>query len=1263
MRYVLGLDIGSNSVGSAAWVVDTHEVVTGVSVFPAGVELSDRGRGDPVGRDRRMKRTLRRMIARRAQRKREVWMACAEAGLLPLARAEIDALLQDDSNNPWRLRAVGLVEPLSPYQFGRVLLHLAQRRGGLGLSLPDTVEETKERQLPDSKDVTTSRAAFDHTRLEMDRRGAGTYGELIWTLMQERRRVTETGTAYALPVRNRDNLMVEQPERAFFAKREMIREEFHRLWDVQRSYGGQLGAILTDDLRLRFDDPSEDADWRHKGILFGQRRTKWDLGVLGRCTLEPTDRCVPHADMHAQRYRVLDVITQLAICTSTTERPLTAEERDRVVDYLSTPQFHTKGVHRGKPIQGVKPKHLRLVLGLPNDDTVWLNLEKRDPDRTIHPDWFSRSFIHGVFGTDRWNAMDQSVHEAVNRAVLKFDPENERHEERLRKGCAEWWGLSSESTEAFLAAWRSRPKLEMRLKLSRRAILNTMPYMQQQRRDGGWPTHIEARRAFAEDDTACDAVTGRPAKDDQRRRYFFGIKGLTSRDRHFLAKHPDMLPPAPSFSNPVVRKAIHEVRRHIVAYIRRFGCKPERVVLEFSRDATQTGKQREEVLSRNRWRDTQRQKIGEEVVAPTWRGELHRLSTNQRRAAVDRVVLSRQQQHTCPYCGSTALTEMRAALGQDCEIDHIQPYSATGDNSLANKVLCCTGCNQEKKKRSPRQWWGDRFGERSHVARRLFADHEWLKGDYFTRRDYDRKWHNFTRESPAPEAGGFGPGQMEATAYAARAVKSYLADALYGGTGSSEHGGDRRIFVTHGKYTAMLRRDWQLFQTLRQDGREGESDGKEETQAAGQKNRADHRHHAIDAIVIALTTPDMLAQLGYLAKQAEVYFVEHNGRHMRRDPLPPPFGSDVAEFRRIVLSRVFSSFDRAAKTGIKADGEERGEPLLVAHRPVKRRLLGHLHKETLYGPVLVWNPESCEWERDPSKATARIAIAALKPSHLRVPEGWDERSARVRDGRTPRATKAVIKRELAAMDDPSPGKSGLVRDRALRDRLRRSLRDIGLDPDSFTEKQMKAALDKGKMVTLDSGKPVRAVVLLRTNNDPVVIPRKRWNIAARQLERDPDIRTVRIYDSQNNHHIEIREDGDGRWSGVVVTAFTAAGRVRMEGRQAVDRSDDDARGGRFIMSLAEGETVHMQHPKKNYADYFVVYKIDKPQTVHLIHHWDARGASEKKGPDGNPIPGTKREEISATVSNLRRMGPEGDGGPPYKVRVTPLGMPFRMVID
>ena len=90
------------------------------------------------------------------------------------------------------------------------------------------------------------------------------------------------------------------------------------------------------------------------------------------------------------------------------------------------------------------------------------------------------------------------------------------------------------------------------------------------------------------------------------------------------------------------------------------------------------------------------------------------------------------------------------------------------------------------------------------------------------------------------------------TRYASRLAADYLA-VLYGGR--IDDSGKRRIDVTPGQLTGLLRRLWGLNAIV---GREGDN-----------KGRVDHRHHAIDAVVVALTEPRTVKQVADAAGDAE----------------------------------------------------------------------------------------------------------------------------------------------------------------------------------------------------------------------------------------------------------------------------------------------------------------------------------------------------------------------------------------------------------
>ncbi|MCL4191857.1 MAG: hypothetical protein KJZ87_08930, partial [Thermoguttaceae bacterium] len=366
MPVYLGLDIGSNSVGSA-WVdTDTREIQLAVSVFPAGVDEQENKRGAPKNQARRQTRSQRRTIRRRACRKRKLVRFLVQRGLLPASATELQGLLD---LNPWLLRRKAIAERLSPFEFGRVVLHLAQRRGAVGIVTdPEDPDEGKVKE------------GMDRLARDMEQAGAQTVGQFIADRMEQsiqpirpipdenssrRTRQRRRGQAKRWkerghvapkahcqsPVRNRQYRISE--DRFLFAGRELIRKEFHAIVKRQRSYQDSPLAAMLDDGELvrQLDDPTRTSTWRHRGLLFGQRQTYWDAGTLGRCVLEPTDRCVPIADRHASYYRVIETANSIRIQhRGSAERPLSAEERGKLIRALRGPLgVHGKGKRAGTP--------------------------------------------------------------------------------------------------------------------------------------------------------------------------------------------------------------------------------------------------------------------------------------------------------------------------------------------------------------------------------------------------------------------------------------------------------------------------------------------------------------------------------------------------------------------------------------------------------------------------------------------------------------------------------------------------------------------------------------------------------------------------------------------------------------------------------------------------------------------------------------------------------------------------------------------------
>ncbi|MCG8474242.1 MAG: hypothetical protein MI784_01980, partial [Cytophagales bacterium] len=185
------------------------------------------------------------------------------------------------------------------------------------------------------------------------------------------------------------------------------------------------------------------------------------------------------------------------------------------------------------------------------------------------------------------------------------------------------------------------------------------------------------------------------------------------------------------------------------------------------------------------------------------------------------------------------------------------------------------------------------------------------------------------------EERGFLARHLNDTKYIARLTRAYLGSIYGGGDEATRH-----VWVTPGRLTSDLRHAWGLDSLLAGHNLPDDPD------QPARKNRDDHRHHAIDAIVVAVTDGAML-QGG--ARHARAQPAETDAERLLAG-LPEPwegFRGDVGA----VLGRVF-----------------------VSHKK-EHGLAGALHEDTAYG--VVTDPRG-----DGRKIVTRKAIADLVPNDL-----------------------------------------------------------------------------------------------------------------------------------------------------------------------------------------------------------------------------------------------------------------------------------------
>lgn len=350
----------------------------------------------------------------------------------------------------------------------------------------------------------------------------------------------------------------------------------------------------------------------------------------------------------------------------------------------------------------------------------------------------------------------------------------------------------------------------------------------------------------------------------------------TSKPRESL---PPVLQWRKDIRNPAVIRALTELRKVVNELVGKYG-RPAAVHIELAREIRNSRDKRKDIHKKNKQNETRRKKAVAEILKEVGTGY-------PRRRDVDKWLLADECNRECPYCGKAI--NMRQLMAGDAEfnIEHILPRRYL-DDSYLNKTIACRTCNDAKGDRLPAAVFS---GER---LQRILQRVEEFQGSAA-----EIKLARFKMEKVDPD---FVDRQLNDTRYSSRIAAAYL-QLLFGG--QRFDGSGKQIIVTPtGQLTGRVRANWRLNDLL------GEPDN--------EKERSDHRHHAIDAAIVGFLDQGMIQRLAQAAEAAEQLHLRHFFDSVR---LP------------------WSSF--------KDDLADQLKRIWVSHRPT-RTVAGPLHAETIY---------------------------------------------------------------------------------------------------------------------------------------------------------------------------------------------------------------------------------------------------------------------------------------------------------------------------
>lgn len=804
---IWGIDLGTTSIGFA--VIDHDPAHStgqihrlGVRIFPEGVTEDKK---ESRNKTRRTKRLMRRGVRRRKLRRRLLNETLASSGLLPAyGTAEWNATVALD---PYALRRDGLTRTLLPHELGRAIYHLAKRRGFAG------------RAAEEKKNDPDEMAATEDAKKLADEKGDRTLGTFL----------------------------AEQPKkRGRHHTRDMVRDEFNRLWTAQKPYH----AVLS--------DPQFEA--RIRNLVFFQRPTFWRLKTLSKCQFCPDDAPEPKGSWAGQQFLVLEQLTKLRTAGANS-RPLSEDEFKILLDQA----YRQRTISWGGVRKALK-KHWR---DREEDEFQRFNMEVSGAEAGIKGHAVEYE-LRKIFG-DAWDShpkrddIRRNLHKHLwtadylqvgnSRVEIRRDEDAKAKRREARDWMKQNWSLTDGQADALAKldlppAW---------LGWSRTAVAKMLPHMEQGHSIGD--------------------LTRSPDWQSWREQSFPDRAQPTGEVRDRLPTHPRSMP---EVRNPTVHRTLNELRKVANNLLAAHG-RPDLIRIELTRELKESKARRSDRLSRNKEQEKQRKKAIADL-------EAHSIA-NPGREDIEKWLLWKESNERCPYTGDHIGFEALFREGK-YQVEHIWPRSRSLDNSFPNKTLCRTDINILKGNRTPHQVWGSDL-EAWHKLKQTLS--ECKLPEYKVRRFMKA---DIAGADGIEEAGTdtFSERQLADTGWAAREARDFLKRLW------PDDGKVAPVETVNGRITAQLRHQWGLNAILNPDG---------ET-----KTRADHRHHAVDALAVALTSRSFVKQLADWHK-------------LRETGARPP-----------ELKRPWKGLLEQAKATVAS--------IVVSHK-ARRKVSGALHAETVMG--------------------------------------------------------------------------------------------------------------------------------------------------------------------------------------------------------------------------------------------------------------------------------------------------------------------------
>lgn len=376
-------------------------------------------------------------------------------------------------------------------------------------------------------------------------------------------------------------------------------------------------------------------------------------------------------------------------------------------------------------------------------------------------------------------------------------------------------------------------------------------------------------------------------------------------------------------SNPVVRRGISQAIKVLNAITLKYNPiygKPDVVVIELAREMGKNFRDRREILKSQEENMQRNERIKQEIM------ELGK--QNPTGQDIVKYKLWQEQDNICLYSGKHVSADM--LFTEAVDVDHIIPYSMCFDDTYNNKVLVLASENRQKGNRVPYKY-------EKEMGRDL-EEYEVRVGNIIKN---PKKLSRLLREDFTKEdAKDWKDRNIQDTQYMCKLMYNLVRNHL---EFSDNPNFVRKVWTVNGAITAHIRKRLGI-----------------------EKTRDGDTHHAIDAVVIATTTQEMINKITKYYQYKDGKFMNNQGEYIDLETGEILDAKDYEEKNGIYFPEPWQNFRKELQIRTECQTKERMieclnaehvytyedyedlEPIFVSRMP-RRKVTGMAHLETIRG--------------------------------------------------------------------------------------------------------------------------------------------------------------------------------------------------------------------------------------------------------------------------------------------------------------------------